>query len=118
MFMGKSLYTVTIPWYTLGSKKYEFGEEVKMRTQEEISNKVQQLMGILDDGHVEDYNERWEKDTITWLMVNGRMTRNELIERRHKVDEIVCLLNSAQRKNYGLISSFLAEIAVIKWLLE
>ena len=30
MFMGKSLYTVTIPWYTLGSKKYEFGEEVKM----------------------------------------------------------------------------------------
>jgi len=90
-----------------------------MRTQEEISNKVQQLMRILDDGYVEDYNERWEKDAITWLMVNRRMTRNELIERRHKVDEIVCLLNSAQRKkNYGLISSFLAEIAVIKWLLS
>ena len=89
-----------------------------MRTQEEISDKVQQLMGILDDGHVEEYHEWWEKDTITWLMVNGRMTRNELIERRHKVDEIVCLLDSAQRKNYGLISSFLAEIAVIKWLLS
>ena len=89
-----------------------------MRTQEEIQNRVQQLMGILDDGHVEDFCERWEKDTITWLMVNGRMTRNELIERRHKVDEIVCLLNSTQRKNYGLISSFLAEIAVIKWLLS
>ena len=92
-----------------------------MRKQDEFSNKVQQLLVILDDGRVEDCNERYRVEAITWLMVYGRLgrsTRNELIERRHKLDEIVYALNSVQRKNYGLISSFLAEIAVIKWLLE
>jgi len=121
MFMGKSLYTVTIPWYTLGSKKYEFGEEVKkMRTQEEISNKVQQLMGILGDSREEDYYERWrlvEVDTIIWTLINRGLTRNELIERRYTLEEIVHVLNSAQRKNYRLIRSFLVEIKAVDWLL-
>ena len=88
-----------------------------MRTQEEIQNKVQQLMGILGDRRVGDYNERWREDTITWLMINGGLTRNELIERRYKLEEIVYMLNSAQRKNYRLIRSFLVEIEAVDWLL-
>ena len=88
-----------------------------MRKQEEISNKVQQLMGNLGDRRVEDYNERWRDDTITWLLINRGLTRNELIERRYKLEEIIYMLNSAQRKNYRLISSFLVEIEVVSWLL-
>ena len=88
-----------------------------MRTQEEISNKVRQLMGILGDRRVGDYNEWWREDTITWLMINGGLTRNELIERRYRLEEIVYVLNSAQRKNYRLIRSFLVEIEAVDWLL-
>ena len=89
-----------------------------MRTQEEISNKVRHLTEILGDRRVEDFNERHREDTITWLMVNRRMTRNELIERRYRLEEIVYVLNSAQRKNYRLLLSFLVEIEVVNWLLS
>jgi len=92
-----------------------------MRTQEEIQNRVQQLTEILGDSRTEDCNERYRVEVITWLMVYGRLgrsTRNELIERRHKLDEIVYALNSVQRKNYSLITSILVEIGVVNWLLE
>ena len=91
-----------------------------MRTQEEISNKVQQLMGILGDSREEDYYERWrlvEVDTIIWTLINRGLTRNELIERRYTLEEIVHVLKSAQRKNYRLIRSFLVEIKAVDWLL-
>ena len=89
-----------------------------MRTQEEIfSNKAKQLLVILDDGRVEDCNERWRVDTIIWTLTNRGLTRNELIERRYTLEEIVHVLNSAQRKNYRLIRSFLVEIEAVDWLL-
>ena len=89
-----------------------------MRTQEEIfSNKVRQLLVILHDGRVEDCNERWRVDTIIWTLINRGLTRNELIERRYTLEEIVHVLNSAQRKNYRLIRSFLVEIKAVDWLL-
>ena len=88
-----------------------------MRKQEEISNKVQQLMGILGDGRTEDCNERWRVDTIIWTLINRCLTRNELIERRYRLEEIVYVLNSAQRKNYRLIRSFLVELEAVDWLL-
>ena len=88
-----------------------------MRKLVEITDKIQQLMGNLGDRRVEDYNERWREDTISWLMINRDLTRNELIERRHKLEEIMCLLNSAQRKNHRMITSFLVEIEVVNWLL-
>ena len=88
-----------------------------MRTQEEISNKVQQLTEILGDRRVEDYSERYMDDTIKWLMVNRRLTRNELIERRYKLEEIVYVLNCEHRKNYRMITSFLVETEVVNWLL-
>ena len=88
-----------------------------MRKLVEITDKIQQLMGNLGDRRVEDYNERWREDTISWLMINRDLTRNELIERRYKLEEILYVLNSAQRKNYRMISSFLVEIEVVSWLL-
>ena len=88
-----------------------------MRTQEEISNKMRQLMGILGDRREEDCNERWRVDTIIWTLINRGLTRNELIERRYTLEEIVHVLNSAQRKNYRLIRSFLVEIEAVDWLL-
>ena len=88
-----------------------------MRKQEEISNKVQQLMENLGDSRTEDCNERWRVDTIIWTVINRGLTRNELIERRYTLEEIVHVLNSAQRKNYRLIRSFLVEIEAVDWLL-